>query len=151
MYGPLLILLFLFGCRQDDQRPATSGRLSAQSGELPPVRVSRAGSPTAAEKDILVRLTLICMKIRPVRQTIASQCCFRRTNYRPQTKFAKVMFLHLSVNRGGMHGRGVACMARGACMAGGGMHCRGACMVGGCAWLGGVNGRGACVAGGCAL
>ena len=29
----------------------------------------------------------------------------------------------------------------------GGMHDRGACMAGGCAWQGGMHGRGACVAG----
>ena len=95
--------------------------------------------------------------------------------YRPQTKFAKVMFLHLSVI---LLGGGHACMAGGhACMAGGmcgrgcvwqgGMHgrghawhggvcgreacmsggmcCRGACMAGGCAWVGGMHGRGACM------
>ena len=52
--------------------------------------------------------------------------------YRPQTKFAKIMFLQVSVcpqGRGGVHGRG-ACMA-GGCLAGGG---------------GGVHGMGACVA-----
>ena len=90
--------------------------------------------------------------------------------YRPQTKFAKVMFLHLSVShsvhRGGMHGcRGVCVVAGGhawlwrACVVAGGMHgCReGACMVvGGCAWLqgvcmvvGGMRGcRGVCIAAG---
>ena len=46
-----------------------------------------------------------------------------RDYYRPQTKFAKVMLLHLFVSHsvhkgGGMHGRG-ACVVRGACMAGG--------------------------------
>ena len=83
--------------------------------------------------------------------------------YRPQTKFAKVMFLHVSVcpqgkgacMAGGMHGRG-ACMTGGvhgwrAYMVGG-MHGRrhlwqGACMAGGCAWLGGMRGRGMCVGG----
>ena len=47
-------------------------------------------------------------------------------HYRPQTKFAKVMFLQVSVcpqggggvcGRGSMHGRG-ACVAGGACMVG---------------------------------
>ena len=48
-------------------------------------------------------------------------------------KFAKVMFLQVSVcPQGGMHGGG-ACMA-------GGMHGRGACMVGGCVWQGGIQG-----------
>ena len=86
--------------------------------------------------------------------------------YRPQTKFAKVMFLYLSVSHS-VH-RGAACMAQGACVVGG-MHgrtthapChaytpgRGACVVGGghvwweggmCGgrghvWLGGMHGRG---------
>ena len=51
--------------------------------------------------------------------------------YRPQTTFAKVMFLHVCVcpQREGMHGRG-------------------ACIEGGCAWQGGVPGFGACMAGG---
>ena len=87
-----------------------------------------------------------------------------RINYRPQTKFAKVMFLHLSVSHlvhrgGGVHGRGVACvvggMCRGMCMAGG-VHGGGACVVvvGEHAWQGAcVVGRGhmwhrACMAGG---
>ena len=80
--------------------------------------------------------------------------------YRPQTKFAKVMFLHLSVHRGGgrvrvwqggMHGRGT-------CMAGGHVWQRvwmvgghawwGACMVGGMHGRGGVHGKVAGVAGG---
>ena len=91
--------------------------------------------------------------------------------YCPQTKFAKVMFLQVSVCpqgeacvahggghvwQRGMHGRG-ACMA-GVCAWQGGMHgrgvhgrggmCgRGACMAGGHAWLGCVHGRGACMAG----
>ena len=79
--------------------------------------------------------------------------------YCPQTKFAKVMFLQVSVCpqgeacvahggghvwQRGMHGRG-ACMA-GVCMAGGmcgwgvcmagGACVVGACMAGGCVWLG---------------
>ena len=91
--------------------------------------------------------------------------------YRPQTKFAKVMFSQVSVcPQGGMHGRGGgACMAgghawQGVCMAGG-MHGRGcawqgvctaggACVAGaGCVWQGGMHGRGyvwqqgACMAG----
>ena len=73
---------------------------------------------------------------------------------RPQTKFANVMFLHLSVilSTGGhawwgaVHGRGV-CLARGHAWWGG-MHGRGCawqgpCMVGGHAW------QGVCMAGGC--
>ena len=44
--------------------------------------------------------------------------------YRPQTKFAKVMFLHLSVSHS-VHGGG--CMAGGVCVMGG-MRGRGACM-----------------------
>ena len=82
--------------------------------------------------------------------------------YRKQTKFAKVMFLQVSVcpggmlGKGGMHGRGV-CVAggvhgggvygrgvhgRGALMAGG-MHGRWVCIARGCAW------QGACMAGAC--
>ena len=88
---------------------------------------------------------------------------YKLIHYRAQTKFAKVMFLHLSVShsvhkggacvadgghawQGGMHGRG-ACVVGGACVAvGGGMHGRGVCMVGVCVhgW-GGMCGRGACV------
>ena len=77
--------------------------------------------------------------------------------YRPQTKFAKVMFLHLSVilftgwgacMAGGVRSspcvaRGRGCMhGRGACVAGGGMHGRGAggMCSGGCAWQGGMHG-----------
>ena len=86
-------------------------------------------------------------------------------NYRTQTKFAKVMFLQVSVcpqggvygrghawQEGGMHGWG-ACGRQHACQ--GGMHDRG------CVWQGGMHGRrhawqreghvwqgGACVAGG---
>ena len=58
--------------------------------------------------------------------------------YRPQTKFAKVMFLQVSVCP---QSGGGACVAGGhawqwACVAGG------ACMVGGCAWQGGMHGGG---------
>ena len=77
--------------------------------------------------------------------------------YRPQTYFAKVMFLHLSVIlltggacvAWGVHGRGGhvwpgGMHGRGACMAGGGACVAGwACMAGGGhAWLGGVCGEG---------
>ena len=80
--------------------------------------------------------------------------------YRLQTKFAKVMFLQVSVcPQGGrvwhvvggdVRGRG-ACMVGGVC--GGGMHGRGVCMAEGCAWQGGMCGeghawQGVCVAGG---
>ena len=88
-------------------------------------------------------------------------CC-----YRPQTKFAKVMFLHVSVShsvhRGGgrawqgVHGLGgvhvgVCVSVWGACMpGGGGVHGREACMAGGMhatclgghVWKGGMHGRG---------
>ena len=91
----------------------------------------------------------------------------RKTScYSPQTKFAKVMFLQVSVCP---QGGGVAFMARGhmwqgACMVGGvcggggvcvvvggacvagGNAWRGACMVGRVCMAGGVHGRGACVA-----
>ena len=75
-----------------------------------------------------------------------------RNYYRSQTKFAKVMFLHLSVilSTGGLHSRGHAWW--GVCVAGS-MHGRGwvcmvgACVAGGCAWVGGMCGWG-CVAGG---
>ena len=54
--------------------------------------------------------------------------------YRPQTKFAKVMFLHLSVSHsvhraGGVHGRGYAWQ--------GGVCGRGREWQAGCAWQGG--------------
>ena len=87
-------------------------------------------------------------------------CCFF-AYYRPQTKFAKVMFLHLSVSHsvhkggayvavGGMRGQGGSMHGRGVWMAGG-VHGRGMCMAGGMygrggmhGW-GGMHGRGACV------
>ena len=47
--------------------------------------------------------------------------------YRPQTKFAKVMFLHVSVSHS--------------------VH-RGPCVAGECVWPWGMHGRGACMAGG---
>ena len=66
----------------------------------------------------------------------------------PPTKFAKVMFLHLSVSHS---------VHRGVCVAGVDVHGRGACMVGafmvgGSAWQGhasqgGMCGRGACITG----
>ena len=72
--------------------------------------------------------------------------------YRPQTKFAKVMFLHLSVilSTGG----GGACVAGGACVGGRGVRGRracvaegGVCMAGGYAWQWGCAWQGMCVAG----
>ena len=58
---------------------------------------------------------------------IAQYCHF----YRPQTKFAKVMFLHLSVSHS-VHG-GACVVVGGMCMAGGGRHAWwGVCMVGVC-------------------
>ena len=67
-------------------------------------------------------------------------CVFVLSNYyRSQTKFVKVMFLHVSVilsTGGGMHGGG-ACVA-------GGMHGRGCAWWGAC-MAGGMHGRGACV------
>ena len=55
--------------------------------------------------------------------------------YRPQTKFAKVVFLHVSVcPQGGMHGRG-ACMAGIVCVVG-------VCMAWGACIAGGMNGGG---------
>ena len=81
--------------------------------------------------------------------------------YRPQTKFAKVMFLHLSVSHS-VH-RGGACVARGrawqgVCMARGAYMAGGTCMAGGGhVWQEGMHGRGhvwgregVCMAGGCA-
>ena len=67
----------------------------------------------------------------------------RQNYYRPQTKFAKVMFLQVSVCPRGGSMRGCS---EGACVVAGG-----ACVVapGGCAWLlqGGMHGcsRGACM------
>ena len=71
--------------------------------------------------------------------------------YRPQTKFAKVMFLQVSVcPQGGGMWQGVcmtgACMT-GACMAGAcvaGACVAGACVAGGHAWQGGFVARGVC-------
>ena len=62
----------------------------------------------------------------------------RRFFYHQQTKFVKVMFLHLSFcPRGG-----------GACVAGGGHAWKGVCVVGGHAWQGGCAWWGVCMAGG---
>ena len=60
--------------------------------------------------------------------------------YRPQTKFAKVMFLQVSVcpQREGVPG-GVC-----VCVCGGGVRGRGACMAEGHVWQGGVCGKGGC-------
>ena len=91
-------------------------------------------------------------------------------NYRPQTKFTKVMFLHLSVSHsvhrggacvaGGYAWQGVMCgrgghACRGVCVAGGvhgrgrGMHGRrGVCVAGGVCVVGGICGGGVCMAGG---
>ena len=60
-------------------------------------------------------------------------------DYRPQTKFAKVMFLHVSVSHS---------VHMGMCMAGGGDMHGGGHALGVCAWLGGMHGWGACVDGG---
>ena len=78
--------------------------------------------------------------------------------YRPQTKFAKVMCLQVSVCPQGEHMWQGVCMAgegmcgRGTCMAGGDMHGSGVCMAGGWhAWHGGHGGHAwqeGCVAGG---
>ena len=59
-------------------------------------------------------------------------CCglLQEDYYRPQTKFVKVMFLHVSVSHSVHRG---ACVARGVCMAGGvhgGMRAQGACVPG---------------------
>ena len=63
--------------------------------------------------------------------------------YRPQTKFAKVMFLQVCVcPQGGMRASGGVCVLLGVCAWLGGMHgCRGVCVVvGGHVWLqGGVR------------
>ena len=57
--------------------------------------------------------------------------------YRPQTKFAKVMFLQVSVcPQGGMHGWGRGCAWLG------GVHGWGACVARRCVWLGGMHGMG---------
>ena len=64
--------------------------------------------------------------------------------YHPQTNFAKVMFLHLSVGHS---------VHRGVCMAGGfmwqvGHVWRDACVAGGHVWQGCVHGQEPCMAGG---
>ena len=64
--------------------------------------------------------------------------CMRCHYYRPQTKFAKVMFTGVCLSMGGVHGRGCAC--QGACMVGG--HAWQGCVAGGmcgrgCVWWGG--------------
>ena len=48
------LLLIIFGCRQDEKPPVTR---TGSKQELPPL--SRAGSPTTAEKDILVSEVII--------------------------------------------------------------------------------------------
>ena len=76
--------------------------------------------------------------------------------YRPQTKFTKLMFLHLSVSHsvhrgacvaGGGHAWQGGNVWQGACMAGG-MHDRGHAWGWRHAWQGGMCDRGACMAGG---
>ena len=64
-----------------------------------------------------------------------------RIHYCPQTKFAKVMFLQVSVcPQGGVHGGG-GMRGWGVCMAGG--HAwKGACMTGGVCGRGSMHGRG---------
>ena len=74
--------------------------------------------------------------------------------YRPQTKFAKVMFSQVSVcpSGGGVHGRGT-------CVVVGGVHGRGHAWLGGRAWQGGMCGGrgehawqgGMCVCGGACM
>ena len=77
--------------------------------------------------------------------------------YRPQRKFAKVMFLQVCVcpqgvcgrgmcKDGGLHGRGGGHAMQGVCMVGG-MHGGGHAWQGACV-AGGMHGRGACMAGG---
>ena len=67
--------------------------------------------------------------------------------YRPQTKFAKVMFLHLSVSHS--VDRGGVCMARGVCVCKGGHALQGGHVwAGGACMVVGVRGRGVCVVGG---
>ena len=80
--------------------------------------------------------------------------------YRPQTKFAELMLLQVSVcPQGGMHGRGTCvvgvgvwvCKAGRACMVGGAWgHAwqRGACVAGVCLWQRGHAWQGACMNGG---
>ena len=123
--------------------------------------------------DMSKNITLATTSLQPV---IIDQWSTARISYCLQTKFAKVMFLRVSVcprghmhGREGMHGGGGACVAgdvwgtcmvgamcgrgEGVCMAGGhawqgGMCGRGACMVGVHAWQGGMHGGRACMAGG---
>ena len=86
---------------------------------------------------------------------VENYSCSRTSSfhYRPQTKFAKVMFSQVSVcpqgggrvwQEGGMHGGGMrgrgACMAEGMYGWGEGVCGRGACVVWGCV-AGGVHGR----------
>ena len=114
---------------------------------------TRAGHVTTVKIYRFVMSFTNCQRTWLTGIFVSFSLCFY---YRPQTKFAKVMFLHLSVilftgwgacmaggvrgspcvarGRGCMHGRG-ACVAGGACMAG----VQGACVVGG------VHGRGACM------
>ena len=78
----------------------------------------------------------------------AAKFCIDASNhYRPQTKFAKVMFSQdlrcLSVYRGYVHGQGRGCVAGGGgvCVAGGYVW-QGGMWEGGCGWQGHVWHRG---------
>ena len=68
----------------------------------------------------------------------------KRSCYRPQTKFAKVIFLQVSTGGGGgVYGREQRAWQ-------GSVHGEGVCMAGGHAWQGGMHGRGACMGSRCA-
>ena len=82
----------------------------------------------------------------------ACNCVQDHNSYRPQTSFAEVMFLQVSVcpqrgmrGKGGICGKGGMC-GRGVCVAGGqGEHAwqgLGACMAGRAYVVGGMHGRG---------
>ena len=58
--------------------------------------------------------------------------------YRPHTKFAKVMFLHLSVSHSVLRGEGACMVTGGHAWLGGVFGCRGVHGCGGHAWLWGV-------------
>ena len=76
-----------------------------------------------------------------VKQRVPLNVSCHAACYRPQTKFAQVMFSQESVcPQGGCVWRGHVCMA-------GGVNCRGACMAGGHV-VGGMHDGGACMAGG---
>ena len=114
---------------------------------LPPKPASSNGAANSGAKIKQAKMQESASKKKT--PTVMSEGQYKCHHYRPQTKFAKVMFLQVSVCpqgwcawKGGVRGCGGVCMVAGvgACMVAGGMHsCGGVCVVaGGCTWLWGA-------------